>query len=384
MIKGFKRYDRDLKRRWYATSGRGIRQMKTDSNRRLAIDLFSGCGGLSQGLEDAGFKVLACCEIRPEARATFELNHPDTILLEDVRTEDPVALKKKLGLRRGQLDLLAGCPPCQGFSSIRTHNGAIANDPRNELIFQIERFVDAFKPRCVLIENVPRLLNDCRLVQFKRHLSERWGYEFVDGVLDAKDFNVPQRRKRMILIGCRLKKPVLPQQCNVRITVSDAIRNIEIPSGKEGASARRLANLRQHFSPIVQARIERIKENRTDLPDDMALECHKRYPKGFRDVYGRMAWDEVSPTITRGCGNPSKGRFLHPSENRAINMLEALILQGFPKTYQFPDGLGIGKIASMIGEAFPPPMAKAQGEAILKLLSSCRCSTLAAAKKDAI
>ena len=340
----------------------------------IAIDLFSGCGGLSQGLEDAGFKVLACCEIRPEARETYELNHPGTVLIDDVCKADPLALKKHLGLRRGQLDLLAGCPPCQGFSSIRTHNGAIANDPRNELIFQVERFVDAFKPRCVLIENVPRLLKDSRLAQFKQHLSERWGYEFVDGVLDAKDFKVPQRRKRMILIGCRLKKPVLPVKFNTKITVADAIRNVEIPAGEEGVSARRLAGLRQHFSPDVQARIERIKSSRTDLPENMALECHKRYPKGFRDVYGRMAWDEVSPTITRGCGNPSKGRFLHPSENRAINMLEALILQGFPKTYKFPENLGIGKIASMIGEAFPPPMAKAQGEAILKLLPKASCS----------
>ena len=334
----------------------------------VAIDLFSGCGGLSQGLEDAGFKVLACCEIRQEARAAYKLNHPDTVLLEDVRTANPVDLKKKLGLRRGQLDLLAGCPPCQGFSSIRTHNGEIANDPRNELIFQVERFVDAFKPRCVLIENVPRLLKDDRLKQFKQHLSAKWGYKFVDGVLDAKDFNVPQRRKRMILIGCRLKKPVLPEKSKSIMTVSDAIRNVVIPSGEKGASARRLAGLRQHFSPVVQARIERIKNSRTDLPEDMALECHKRYPKGFRDVYGRMSWDEASPTITRGCGNPSKGRFIHPSENRAINMLEALILQGFPKTYKFPENLGIGKIASMIGEAFPPPMARAQGEAILKLL----------------
>lgn len=338
----------------------------------LAIDLFSGCGGLSQGLEDAGFKVLACCEIRPEARDTYRLNHPHTILLEDICKEDPVKLKKQLGLRRRQLDLLAGCPPCQGFSSIRTHNGEIADDERNELIFQMERFVEVFNPKCILIENVPRLLTDRRLALFKRHLTRKWGYKFVAGVLDAKDFNVPQRRKRMILIGSRLKKkPVLPEKSSVRKTVSDAIRTIEIPSGKEGESARRLAGLRQHFSPIVQARIEQIGSNRTDLPEDMVLECHQRYPNGFRDVYGRMAWDDVSPTITRGCGNPSKGRFIHPSENRAINMLEALILQGFPKTYKFPPELGIGKIASMIGEAFPPPMAKAQGEVILKLLSSC-------------
>ena len=219
--------------------------MQTD--KRCAIDLFSGCGGLSQGLEDAGFQVLACCEIRPEARETYKLNHPNTVLLTDIRTATPVVLKKQLGLRRGQLDLLAGCPPCQGFSSIRTHNGEIACDPRNELIFQVERFVDAFKPKCVLIENVPRLLVDKRFALFKQHLADKYGYEFVDGVLDAKDFNVPQRRKRMILIGSRLKKPVLPRKSNLRITVADAIRNIKIPPGESGESARRLASLRQHF-----------------------------------------------------------------------------------------------------------------------------------------
>ena len=342
--------------------------MSKKSGKRLALDLFSGCGGLSQGLEDAGFKVLACCEIRPEARETYKLNHPGTILIDDICEADPLALKKKLGLRRGQLDLLAGCPPCQGFSSIRTHNGAIANDPRKELIFQVERFVEVFKPRCVLIENVPRLLKDQRLADFKQHLTERFGYQFEDGVLDAKDFNVPQRRKRMILIGSRMKPPKLPQKSKTRLTVADAIRNIVIPKGPEGDSARRLVTLRQHFSPVVLERIKAVKTNRSELPDNLVLECHKRCPKGFRDVYGRMSWDDVSPTITRGCNNPSKGRFIHPSEDRALNMLEALILQGFPMTYKFPPKLGIGKIASMIGEAFPPPMAKAQGEIILTLL----------------
>ena len=342
--------------------------MNKKTRKRIALDLFSGCGGLSQGLEDAGFEVLACCEIRPEARETYKLNHPGTILIDDICEADPLALKKKLGLRRGQLDLLAGCPPCQGFSSIRTHNGAIANDPRKELIFQVERFVEVFKPRCVLIENVPRLLKDQRLADFKQHLTERFGYQFEDGVLDAKDFNVPQRRKRMILIGSRMKPPKLPQKSKTRLTVADAIRNIVIPKGPEGDSARRLVTLRQHFSPVVLERIKAVKTNRSELPDNLVLECHKRCPKGFRDVYGRMSWDDVSPTITRGCNNPSKGRFIHPSEDRALNMLEALILQGFPMTYKFPPKLGIGKIASMIGEAFPPPMAKAQGEIILTLL----------------
>ena len=181
-------------------------------NGKIAIDLFSGFGGLSQGLKDAGFQILACCEIRPEARKAYSLNHKDVKAIEDIRSADPVALMGELGLQRGDLDLLAGCPPCQGFSSIRTHNRAAAVDERNELIFQVVRFVNAFLPKFILIENVPRLLQDVRLAQFKEQLAPL-GYRFADGVLDAQDFGVPQRRKRMILIGSRFGAPELPKSC---------------------------------------------------------------------------------------------------------------------------------------------------------------------------
>ena len=114
-------------------------------------------------------------------------------------------------------------------------------------------------------------------------------------------------------------------------------------------------------------RIPKDGGSRTDLPEEDQLDCHKRC-NGFKDVYGRMAWSEVSPTITSGCFNPSKGRFLHPEEDRAITMREASLLQGFPRQYKFPAGSGKSAIAMMIGNALPPPFIAAHARRVLNSL----------------
>jgi len=326
---------------------------------RKAIDLFSGCGGLSQGLKQGGFRVLACCEIRPEAREAYALNHSGVNVNPDVRVLRAKDLFANLNLSFGELDLLAACPPCQGFSSLRTRNKAVADDPRNELIFEVLRLVQELRPKALLIENVPRLLTDQRLLQFKEALQAE--YTFSEGVLNAEDFGVPQRRKRMILIGCRLGAISLPDTLAKKMKVSDILRNLPLPDSKH---KRPLHRIRQCLSPKVQRMIEMIQTDRFDLPPEMILGCHQRYPQGFRDVYGRISWDDVAPTITRSSHNPSKGRFLHPEQNRGLTVYESLLLQGFPRRYKLPLTLGIGKLSSLIGEAFPPPMAAAQAEHI--------------------
>ncbi|MDD4060281.1 MAG: DNA cytosine methyltransferase [Kiritimatiellae bacterium] len=341
---------------------------------RVAIDLFSGCGGLTQGLEDAGFKVLAGAEIRRHARATYKANHDGVRVYTDVRKIFCKPFLKEFSLAKGELDLLAACPPCQGFSSIRTRNGAVANDERNELIFQVARIVRGLLPKCVLIENVPRLLKDDRLARFKETLG-RLGYVFSEGVLNAQDFDVPQRRKRMILIAAQKTYggPIeLPPKSASELTVRQFLENLPDP---DAIDAPPLHRMRQLLSPLVQKRIEAIKRNRAELPEELTLDCHKNCPRGFRDVYGRMDFNSVSPTITQGCTNPSKGRFVHPSQNRGITIYEALLLQGFPEGYQFDVSLGIGKIASMIGEAFPPPMARAQAAHIKRRLDAFEIRT---------
>ena len=327
---------------------------------KTAIDLFSGCGGLTQGLKNAGFKVLIGCEIRPEARDAYLMNHSDVRLYPDIRALSGEAVLSALSIQPGELDLLAACPPCQGFSSMRTKNREIVSDPRNELIFEVARLVKELRPKAVLIENVPRLLKDGRLEEFKKILGEE--YEFTEGVLDAKDFSVPQRRKRMILIGSRFGKISLPEPAAQILTVNDAIGSLPAPDAKH---KRPLHRIRQKFTGKVLERIRSVQQSRNDLPDHLVLECHKRYPQGFRDVYGRMNASAVAPTMTRSSHNPSKGRFIHPSEDRGLTIYEIMLLQGFPRRYKLPENIGIGKLSSLLGEAFPPPMAEAQANQIL-------------------
>ncbi len=243
---------------------------------------------------------------------------------------------------------------------MRTRNRTVADDPRNELIFDVLRLVQDLQPKAILIENVPRLLKDGRLERFKEALKSL--YHFSEGVLDAQNFGVPQRRKRMILIGCRIGTIGLPQPLRNKMTVSDVLRGLPKPDSEH---RRPLHRIKQNLTDKIKERIRIIRKDRFDLPSEMVLGCHKRYPKGFRDVYGRISWNDVAPTLTRYSHNPSKGRFLHPDENRGLTIYESMLLQGFPKRYKLPLSLGIGKLSSLIGEAFPPPMAAAQAKHIL-------------------
>ena len=304
-------------------------------------------------------------EILETARQTYARNHKSTITYSDIRNVNIPLLKEQCNISCGELDLLAACPPCQGFSSIRTRNKEVSIDPRNELIFQVTRFAEELMPKAILIENVPRLLTDYRLKVFTNQL-KKLGYHVESGVLDAQYFGTPQRRKRMILIACRLGRIPLPPPNNQRLTVYDAIGHLPPADSAHNIP---LHNMRQKLSPLVQDRVNHIKHNRSELPENLVLKCHKKYSNGFRDVYGRMSWNEVSPTITRSSHNPSKGRFIHPEENRGLTLYESLLLQGFPKDYEFRAELGIGRISSMIGEAVPPPMAAAHGLHIKRMLS---------------
>jgi len=344
--------------------------------RFFAIDLFSGCGGLTQGLKQAGFDVIAGAEIRNEARDAYLLNHPEVHVFKDVRKVTLAELNKHRVIEPGQLDLLAACPPCQGFSTLRTNNHVTpADDVRNKLIFQVSRLAAELLPKAILVENVPALLGNWRIQNFRRRLI-KLGYQTADAVLDASQFGVPQRRKRMIFIAIRADfVPSIPTPTTATpLTVRDAIGGLGEP---RGSVAKKLHQIRQRLSPKVLRRVKRIPRNggsRHHLGKRGQLPCHKRN-EGFNDVYGRLSWDKVAATITRSCHNPSKGRYLHPDEDRGLTLYEAMLLQGFPKSYRLPTEVGIEKIASLIGEAFPPPFAKAQAIHIRKLLSSALTST---------
>lgn len=337
--------------------------LKKIDQRLYAIDLFSGCGGLTLGLKKAGFAVAAAVEIDHKAQVTYKLNHPKVRLYkQDIRALDPYQVLHDIGMQPGDLDLLAGCPPCQGFSRLRTKNQNISvQDDRNDLVSDFFRFVEVMKPKAIMLENVPALAKDPGFLALCKKL-ETLRYKIIVSVLDTADYSVPQRRKRLIMLASLVHTPALASKASKRVTVREALRGLESPKLTKDT----LHAVGENRTPEVRQLISLIPKDggsRKDLPDQYKLDCHKKCD-GFNDVYGRMAWDEVSPTITSGCHNPSKGRFLHPAEDRTITLREAAILQGFPLRYKFDVSHGKESIALMIGNALPPAFIAAHACAL--------------------
>jgi len=335
----------------------------------LAIDLFCGCGGLTLGLRQAGFKVVGAVDSDTLSVETYRRNHRRvTVWEEDIRKLAVSKVKRQLKLRKGQLDLLAGCPPCQGFSTVRTLNGGRrVQDERNDLVFEFLRFVEGLLPKTVMLENVPGLAADKRMEIFQKRL-QKLGYTSDYRILDAADYGIPQRRRRVMLLGGRFGPVEFALGKPERRTVRDAIS--ALPPVAESDDP--LHDLTAKRSKRIIDLIKSVPKNggsRTDLDEGRQLACHRRCD-GFKDVYGRMAWDKVAPTITSGCINPSKGRFLHPEEDRAITLREAALLQGFPPNYHISLRRGKYPAAALIGNALPPGFVKEQAKSVEQYLKS--------------
>jgi len=328
-----------------------------------AIDLFAGCGGLTCGLKLAGFKVVGAVEIAGLPAATFQLNHPTVHLKqEDIRKIEPKEWMKQLGIQRGELDLLAGCPPCQGFSTLRTNNGARSNrDRRNNLIREMLRLVEAFQPKALLMENVPGLKSKAVFTEFVREL-ESLGYTTQEEIHDVVHYGVPQRRKRLVLAAGRGFKVPFARQVEGMKTVRETIAALA-PAGQSGDHMHDRSERRTDLMKKRIAATPTDGGSRTSWPKRLWLECHKN-TDGFKDVYGRMKWDAPAPTITGGCFNPSRGRYLHPEEDRCVTLREAALLQTFPPQYKFPEDASKQNVALMIGNAIPPEFVRLQGNAV--------------------
>lgn len=344
------------------------------------IDLFSGCGGSAWGFREAGFAIGAAVEINPAAALTFGKNFPESIVYnEDIRNVSGKEVLQKLETTNDKIVVLA-CPPCQGFSSARRKNQQ-TGDPRNSLIFEFVRFVEEIRPVAFVMENVPGLAKGIGKDLFDKAITRlsNLGYNISGpSILRTVDFGVPQKRRRLVIMGTRTGAPAaIPEPTHrnptdtdsklpVWRTVSDAIRGL--PPIKAGNT-----NVKDplHVSAnLSETNLKRLSVtpkdggSRTSWPDDLILDCHRN--GGYEDVYGRMKWKEPSPTITGGCMMISKGRFGHPTQNRAISLREAALLQTFPKEFVF---LGSNQsIALQIGNAVPPLLAFNIGISLLKTL----------------
>lgn len=349
---------------------RTLDSRRVGTDELTALDLFAGAGGATQGLRDAGFRVLAGIDNDEVALRTYRANHTSSQALAiDLSVEPAKRLMRRLDVSPGDLTLLKACPPCQGYSSLGSGD---SSDPRNDLVRDTARFLEAMKPRAYIVENVPRLRSDRRFSEFVA-LASSMGYAHRDYIIDAIDFGVPQRRRRLIAIG--VLAPVvdfpatLPELLaeNFDCVADDAAKVIQ--AAGDIASTQDSAHRARTSSHVVKQRIEAIPVNGTrfDIPKAAQLACHKRL--GSRSAtasYGRVKLTGPAPTMTTRCTTPACGQFIHPTEHRGLSLREAALLQTFPPDYRFRGSYG--EIEKQIGNAVPVRLAEGLGLVVRALI----------------
>lgn len=349
-----------------------------DLNLIEGVDLFCGAGGLSYGLATQGVRVVAGIDVDPACQYPYEANHEGAkFLLRDVTKVSGKELNALWS--PGVVRLLAGCAPCQPFSSYA--NTATVDKSKWRLLRQFARLVDESRPDLVTMENVPRLQQAQPFKDFLRAL-KRGGYQVAYAVLNAADYGAPQQRKRLVLVASRLGPVAVPELTHKGsdnwVTVRKAVAHLEKLKDGQHCKSDPL-HLASTLSELNRARIRVSKPGGTwrDWPAHLVAACHQRESgKHSAGVYGRMEWDRPAPTMTTLCNGYGNGRFGHPQQHRGISLREAAIFQSFPETYRFtPEGedVVIKTVARLIGNAVPPKL----GEAVAKAFYA---SLLTAAK----
>ena len=340
-----------------------------------AVDFFCGGGGMSFGMKQAGINVLAGIDYEPKCKETYEHNIKGAKFIHaDVFNLNEKELEKELDLKRNDDELiLIGCSPCQFWSIINTDRSKSTKS--KNLLVEFSRFVEYFKPGYVVVENVPGVLRkkaESGLEVFI-HWLENKKYKVHFEIHDVSDYGVPQSRKRFPFIANRVTdNEILPiKRKGNKLTVKDVLGEhngfYKIKDGNKDETA--FMHTVRSLSDVNKERLKFIKKdggNRFGFADKdhLQLKCFIGRDDSFRDTYGRLWWDRPSPTITTKFHSISNGRFIHPSEDRAISLREGAVLQSFPKTYKF-FGTSIDAIARLIGNAVPPEYAKRIGWAII-------------------
>lgn len=375
------------------------------SKKLRALDLFAGAGGFSLGMEWAGFEVIAAIEFDKKIALTYQVNHPNTVLInEDIKDvavsndeikNDDSKSNSLINVLRSQgvneIDIIFGGPPCQGFSMagqrIRKEK-AFFTDERNKLFLEFYRMVAHFKPKIFIIENVPGILN-YKDGMVKNEIEKKFsdlGYNVSSQILSAEKFGVPQKRKRAFFIGNILgiqSEDLFPKETNDNshiVSVWDAIG--DLPSLASGEGVEKSTYIKQpqnEYQLFMRSTIDDYFYNhQASIHQEKTIEILKQIkpgqtlkdlPKSYHTksvhsgAYGRMKKHEPSYTLTTRLNTPSVGRITHPVDHRTITPREAARIQSFPDSYYFVGD--ITTVGIQIGNSVPPLLAKAIGINIL-------------------
>jgi DNA (cytosine-5)-methyltransferase 1 len=340
---------------------------KGSKNLGEVVDLFCGVGALSHGLKRAGLKIVAGYDLDARCKHAFEKNNDAEFFARDVAKLTAQEIRSHYSGKAPSV--LAGCAPCQPFS---TYKQRYDEDPRWNLIANFADIAVEIAPDFVTMENVPALLKYKKGLVFDRFCSRlrNAGYQVESTIAKCEEFGVPQKRRRLVVIASKSASliPLTPTHKSF-LSVRDVICNLpKLAAGESDPS-----DPLHTAASLSKMNLRRIRYSIPggtwrDWPQELLATCHRR-PTGktYTGVYARMLWDEPSPTITTQCYGYGNGRFGHPEQNRAISLREAAILQSFPDDYSFlppNERFSFSECGRWIGNAVPVKLAEAIGRAI--------------------
>lgn len=340
-----------------------------------AVDLFCGAGGLTRGLIDAGIPVVSGYDFDGDCGYAYERNNrPARFVKADISEVDSELIRRDFS--GAKTKILVGCAPCQPFSTY-THSRRSQTDNRWPLLLEFGRIVKDVLPDIVSMENVPGLQNQDIYREFTDLLND-CGYFVSAQIVSCSKIGVPQNRKRLVLLASRLGKIELDTQRldkAIRVSVKEAIGHLPKLAPGEQCSQDRFHRCAQ----LSHTNKERIRHSRPggtwrDWPENLVSACHQSSTgQSYDAVYGRMIWDEPSPTITTQFYAFGSGRFGHPEQDRALSLREGALIQTFPEDYEFCDPqkpMSFQKVGKLIGNAVPVQLGKVIGHSIVSHLEN--------------
>ncbi len=330
------------------------------------VDLFCGAGGLTHGFVKEGLPVVAGIDLDAACRYPYEKNNNSVFLERDVSELEPEEIEALFG--EAEIRVLAGCAPCQPFSTYSQRYELDRNE-RWGLLYEFARLAEGTRPEVITMENVPSVQKHEVFHDFVSDL-KKLDYHVWYSVVDSTHYGVPQTRKRLVLLASQYGPIKMIEKTHEKPrTVKQVIGRLK-PIAAGESSERDKLHVSATLSEINLKRIRASKPGGTwrDWPKKLVADCHKEGSgKTYPSVYGRMEWDKPAPTMTTQCYGYGNGRFGHPEQDRAISLREAAVIQGFPRDYKFIErgaSVEFRTLGRMIGNAVPVGLGQAIAKSI--------------------